>query len=95
MTGRLEAGAGTEQSRVLHTAVRGVFNQTTVDISVSHRETDGIPARNAPTPSTQNAGWENQSLSAGIQHTLNANWQWWGRWQGTDSANVFDGGDSE
>ena len=94
-SGRLEAGIGTEQSRVLHGAVRGSINRTLIDIDVSQRETDGIPARNAPTPSTLNAGWENQSLGVGIQHALNTNWQWWGRWQGTDSENVFDGGDSE
>lgn len=95
LTGRLEAAAGTEQSRVLNGAVRATYQQTTVDINLSQRSTDGIPARNAPVPSTLNSTWENQSISLGIQHTLNGEWHWWGRWQGTDSENVFDGGDSE
>lgn len=95
VSGRLEAAAGTEQSRALNGAVRATYQQTTVDINLSQRSTDGIPARNAPVPSTLNSTWENQSVSLGIQHTLNAEWQWWGRWQGTDSENVFDGGTSE
>ncbi len=95
LTGRLEAAAGTEQSRALNGAIRATYQQTTVDINLSQRSTDGIPARNAPVPSTMNSTWENQSVSLGIQHTLNAEWQWWGRWLDTDSENVFDGGDSE
>ena len=95
VTGRVEAAAGTEQSRTLNGAVRATYQQTTVDINVSQRSTDGIPARNAPVPSTLNSTWENQSVSLGIQQTLNADWQWWGRWQDTDSENIFDGGDSE
>lgn len=94
-SGRLEAGIGTEQSRNYHGGLRFAGNQTTVDLNVSHRETDGIPAQNAPTPGTLNAAWENQSISLGIQHTLNSDWQLWGRWQHTDSEKIFQGGDSE
>lgn len=94
-SGRVEAGAGTEQSRNLHTGFRARFNQTLVDIDLSHRETAGIPPQNAPTPSTSSADWENQSLSLGVQQHLSDNWQLWGRWQATEAEKLFDGGDSE
>lgn len=94
-SGRIEAGAGTEQSRVLHSGFRARLNKTVVDVDLSHRETDGIPSRNAPTPSTHNADWENQSVSLGVQQQLSDGWQLWGRWQATDSEKLFDGGNSE
>lgn len=93
--GRLEAGIGTEQSRVLNTGLRRQLNRTIIDVDLSHRETEGVPAQNAPIPGTQTADWENQSISLGLQHQLADNWQLWARWQGTDSAKRFDSGDSE
>lgn len=94
-SGRIEAGVGTEQSRVLHSGFRARLNQTVVDVDLSHRETAAIPSQNAPTPSTQTADWENQSVSLGVQQQVSANWQLWGRWQATESEKLFDGGDSE
>jgi vitamin B12 transporter len=94
-SGRIEAGVGTEQSRVLHSGFRARLNQTIVDVDLSQRETDGIPAQNAPKPSTTDAGWENQSLSLGVQQALGNNWNMWGRWQATESEKIFDGGDSD
>ncbi|MDO8907606.1 MAG: TonB-dependent receptor [Pseudohongiella sp.] len=94
-SGRIEAGVGTEQSRVLHSGFRARLNQTVIDVDLSHRETDGIPAQNAPRPSTRDAGWENQSVSLGVQQALSNSWQLWGRWQATESEKLFDGGDSD
>lgn len=94
-SGRVEAGVGTEQSRVLHSGFRARLNNTVIDFDLSHRETEGVPARNAPRPSTNTADWENQSLGLGLQQQLSANWQLWGRWQATESEKLFDGGDSE
>ena len=94
-SGRIEAGAGTEQSRNLHSGFRARLNQTLIDIDLSHRETAGVPPQNAPTPSTTTADWQNQSVSVGVQQQLTANWQLWGRWQATEAEKLFDGGDSE
>jgi vitamin B12 transporter len=93
-SGRIEAGFGTEQSRVFNTGLRAALEQTVIDVNLSHRETDGIPAKNAPSPSTSNSDWDNQSVSLGVQQALAGNWQLWGRWQATESEKLFDGGNS-
>ena len=94
-SGRIEAGAGTEQSRALHTGFRVHLPRTVVDADLSHRETAGVPAQNAPVPSSRTADWDNQSVSLGLQHQLADSWQLRGRWQATESEKLFDGGDSE
>lgn len=93
--GRIDAGAGTEHSRNAHAGFRARLAQTVIDVDLSHHETDGIPAQNAPVPSTLNAAWQNQSLSLGVQQSLGEHWQLWGRWLATESEKLFDGGDSE
>ena len=93
--GSVEAGAGTESTYSAHAGFRARFDRTVVDVDLSHHETAGIPAQNAPVPSTVNAAWQNQSLSLGAQHKLDDNWQVWARWFATESEKLFDGGDSE
>lgn len=95
VSGRLEAGLGTEQSGTLHGSLRARWQATQIDVAVSHRETEGIPARNAPVPDTRNAAWDSQALSLGVQHALNEDWQVWGRWLATEATKLFETGDSE
>ena len=93
--GRIEAGVGTEASRNAHAGFRAKLNRTVIDVALSHQETEGIPAQNAPVPSTVDAGWQNQSLSLGVTHNLTNDWQLWAHYLATESEKLFDGGDSE
>jgi len=93
--GRIEAGAGTESTSTAHAGFRARLDRTVIDVDLSHHQTDGIPAQNAPIPSTTDAAWQNQSLSLGARHNVDNNWQLWASWLATESEKLFEGGDSE
>lgn len=95
LTGELRLGSGTEQTHLASAALNGSTASSSLQLSLSHRQTDGIPSLNAPVPSTEDADYQNQSASLRLTHQLGQKHSISLSWQGSDAEKTFDGGDSE
>lgn len=93
--GSLIAGAGTEQSRMGAASLLARLDRTQIQLDLSHRETDGIPPRNAPTPSTESAPYKNDAMSLRIDQPITDSTALWGSYQATESEKYYPGGFTE
>lgn len=94
-SGQLTAGAGSERTRLGAANLQARLNRTLLQVDLSHRETDGIPPRNAPTPDTDRAPYESDAISLRVDHPLNDSTALWGSYQATESEKYYPGGFTE
>lgn len=94
VTGSVDAGIGTENSREAHAGL-GLQNGTTrAGIRVGHQQTDGIRPRNAPVPSTERSAYDNTTATVDIAHQLASGGELDASWTGGDAVLTFDGGET-
>lgn len=95
ITGEVIAGAGTEASRSGQASLAVARNNTTLNLNLSHNQTDGIRPRNEPASTEDLAPYENTTYSARLTQQLHDDSRLWTSVINSESNYEFDGGQSE
>ncbi len=95
LRGQVSAGAGTENS--YRGQARLDFQQggTAASLGMSHRQTDGIRPRNAPTPSEQRSNYDSDSLNLSMSHRFAGDQTLRASWNRSESSLLYDGGETD
>lgn len=95
INGEVIAGAGTEASRNGQAGLTLARNNTTLNLNLSHNQTEGIRPRNEPVSTEDRAPYENTAYSARLTQQLNDDSRFWASVINSQADYAFDGGQSE